>query len=148
MKRQMLSGLRHDARPLRGPLVSGAAEQEIQDTASANGVTALRVVKKLSPHQRGAMTLTKLYGDSLVCVRHRQDAAGAFRYTTVELLIEHHPIAARNAKPVGVRIDFRETRLRQTIRAHGGQWDSQHRVWVIPRKIAAKLDLQDRIVNT
>jgi len=137
-----------DARQAHAALVSDLTEGGIQDTASARGVTALHVVKKLSPHQRGAMTLSKLYGESLVCVRHRQDTAGAFRYTTVELLIERHAIAARNTKPVGVRIDFRETQLRQTIRAHGGKWDPKRRVWVISRRVASKLDLQDRIVTS
>lgn len=137
---------RPDALHPKGPLAESRAQQNARDPLSASSVSALHVVKKLSPHQRGAVALTKEYGESLVCVRHRQDAAGAFRYTTVELLIERRPIAARNAQAVGVCIDFRETHLRLAIRAHGGKWDSQQRVWTMPRRMAAKLGLQERIV--
>ena len=106
----------------------------------------LRVVKKLSPNQRGAVALTQQYGDALVCVRHRQDAAGAFRYTTVELLVECRAIAARTNHAVGVRIDFREADLRASIRARGGAWDPRHKLWTVARKVAAELGLQHRIV--
>ena len=106
----------------------------------------LRVVKKLSPNQRGAVALTQQYGDALVCVRHRQDAAGAFRYTTVELLVQCRAIAARNNHSVGVRIDFRETALRAKIRADGGAWDPRHKLWTVSRRVAAELGLQHRIV--
>jgi hypothetical protein len=107
---------------------------------------ALRVTKKLSPGQRGAVALTRQFGDSLICVRHREDAVGAFRYVTVELLVDRTAIAARNRKRVGIHIDFRETELRTAIKRCGAAWDSHHKVWAIDRKTVAQLGLQDRIV--
>ena len=112
----------------------------------AAGPAALRVVKKLAPHQRGAVALTRQHGDALVCVRHRQDAAGAFRYTTVELLVECKAIAARNDQATGVRIDFRDHALRTELLLHGGHWDSQRRLWIVSRRVATKLGLQGSLV--
>ncbi|HKX41878.1 MAG TPA: hypothetical protein VJO99_12025, partial [Burkholderiaceae bacterium] len=53
------------------------------------------VVKRLSPTQAGALKLARRYGDALVCVRYRHDAAGRHRYTTVELIIDEAPIVPR-----------------------------------------------------
>jgi hypothetical protein len=48
----------------------------------------LRVVKKLSPAQPGAIKLGRRYGDALLCVRYRHDNNNQYRYTTVELIVE------------------------------------------------------------
>lgn len=108
---------------------------------------ALRVIKKLAPGQRGAVALSRQHGDALVCVRHRQDEAGAFRYTTVELLVACQPIAARNNQAVGIRVDFTDTALRTLLLRHRGRWDPHYRMWIIARSVAAKLGLQGRIVR-
>ncbi len=107
---------------------------------------ALRVTKKLSPGQRGAVALTRQFGDALICVRHREDTLGAFRYVTVELLIERTAIVARNQKRVGIRIDFREADLRAAIKRHGATWDAHRKVWAMDRKTVSQLGLQARIV--
>lgn len=52
----------------------------------------LRVTRKLSPESRGALKLARQFGDALICVRHRSDDKGEYRYTTVELLVEKTPI--------------------------------------------------------
>lgn len=106
----------------------------------------MHVTKRLAPGQRGAVALTRRFGESLICVRHREDAVGAYRYVTVELLVDRTAIAARNRRRVGIRLDFRESDLRATLKRHGAAWDPQHRVWAIDRKTAAQLGLQDRIV--
>ena len=136
-----VAGHTEAARATRKPAAPNT--QELRD----NGTEALRVMKKLAPNQRGAVALTRLHGSALVCVRHRQDAVGAFRYTTVELLVACHAIAARNHHAVGLTIDFRDAELRAKLLKHGGHWDPNCKLWIVTRKVAAQLGLQSRIVS-
>jgi hypothetical protein len=108
-----------------------------------------RVVKRLSATQPGALKLARRYGEALVCVRYRHDGQGLLRYTTVELVVDQAPVAAR-ARPdelVMVYIDFDETQRRQMARAHGARWDAKRRLWHMTRQIARKLRLVGRIVK-
>ncbi len=136
-------GMDAGARPW-APLPPGRSQKAV--TTPKDERLALRVTKKLSPGQRGAVSLTRQFGAPLVCVRHREDPMGAFRYVTVELLVERKAIEARNGRPVGVRIDFHEAELRAAIKRCGATWDRHHKVWTLDRKTTAKLGLQDRIV--
>ena len=120
--------------PLRGRLPSPAD-------------AATRVVKKLSPSSRGALKLAQRYGDALVCVRHRVDAAGDWRFTTVELLVETTLLRPRKPRVVGVRVAYQERDLQATVRAAGGRWDADAKLWRLPRKAAIELQLADRIVE-
>ena len=47
---------------------------------------------------------------------------------------------------VGLRIEVHESSVRARVKAAGGRWDSQSRVWVLPLRRARALRLQDRIV--
>lgn len=67
--------LGHTSNPFGAPPVKAPPKQT---------VSALRVTKKLSPETRGALKLTRKFGDSLVCVGHRSDDKGEYRYTTVD----------------------------------------------------------------
>lgn len=107
----------------------------------------LKVLKKLSPHQPGARKLAQKYGTSLVCVRHRTDAKGEFRYTTVELFVDRTPVRPRSDKLVQLRLLYNERPLRAVIRAAGGTWDSASKLWLLPRRVAGALNLLDRIVQ-
>lgn len=109
------------------------------DTAS------LRVTKKLSPTSRGAIKLARQFGDALLCVRHRCDDKGEFRYTTVELLVETTAIQARTEKVVGVRVERDERSLQTVVRAAGGVWDYKTKLWLLPRRVVGILKLVDRI---
>lgn len=108
--------------------------------------TVTRVIKKLSPGSRGALKLARRYGDALVCVRHRVDAAGDWRFTTVELLVETALLRPRKPRVVGVRVAYQERDLQAAVRAAGGRWDAEARLWRLPRKAAIELQLADRIV--
>jgi hypothetical protein len=107
---------------------------------------ALRVVKKLPPHARGAIGLAQQFGEALVCVRHRVDAAGKLRYTTVELLVDKKPIRARAQAMAEIRIGPEETALRAMVKAAGGRWDPQQRTWRLPRRLVGILRLTDRLL--
>lgn len=109
--------------------------------------SAGRVVKTLAPTDRGAITLAQRYGDALVCVRHRADAAGRLRHTTVELLVQTAPIRPRQVKIVGIETAAHERELRVLIMAAGGTWDAKARLWRLPSRVAGILNLRDRIVE-
>jgi hypothetical protein len=106
-----------------------------------------RVVKTLSPTDRGAIALAQQYGDALICVRHRTDAKGKFRHTTVELLVQTSPIRPRTVKIVGIKTEPHERSLHSVLRAAGGIWDAKARLWRLPRRVAGILNLRDRIVE-
>jgi len=116
--------------------------------AVTGGEVNLRVLKKLSPHQPGARKLAQRYGESLVCVRHRTDAKGQFRYTTVELFVDKTPVRPRSDKMVQLKLRFDEGALRMLIRAAGGSWDVKSKLWLLPRRTAGALNLLDRVVDT
>ncbi len=108
---------------------------------------SLRVTKKLLPESRGAIKLARQFGDALICVRHRSDDKGEYRYTTVELLVDKSPIRPRTDRLVGVRIGFDEKPLRNLVRAAGGSWDYKAQVWRLPRRVVGILKLADRIIE-
>lgn len=115
----------------------------------AKSMAGTRVVKKMAPTQAGAMKLTRLYGDALVCVRYRHDAQGQHRYTTVELVVDRAPIQSRAAlgQLVGVKLDFNDKPLRSVVRASGATWDAQAKLWRMPRTVAKRLGLLARVAE-
>ena len=104
-----------------------------------------RVIKKLQPDEPGARRWAKTYGEQLVCVRYRVDAASERRQTTVELVVDEGPTLASLA--VGVAVAWAEVELRDMIKQHGGRWDASSRLWMIRFDTARRLGLADRIVN-
>ena len=116
------------------------------NTATGAEAATLRVTKKLSPKSRGAIKLTRQFGTSLVCVRHRVDVRGEFRYTTVELLVDKAPMQPRVETQVAIRIGPTEYPLQTVVRAAGAAWDSKARVWRMPKRLAGILRLTNRIV--
>lgn len=109
-------------------------------------VSSLRVIKKLSATSRGSLKLARQFGQTLVCVRHRVDAKGECRYTTVELLVEWAPIVPRVETMVSVRVGQNERSLQQLVKAAGAKWDATTRLWRMPRRLAGILRLAQRIV--
>lgn len=88
----------------------------------------------LKPGQRGTKRLTDKYGDHLVCVRFRYDAISKQRLKTVELVIERTaweppPEKIANDSLVTVKIEGYETDLRKLIKAAGGIWKPEKKLW-------------------
>ena len=106
-----------------------------------------RVIKTLSPTDRGALAYAQKYGDLLVCVRHRTDAKGKIRHTTVELLVDSRPIKPRTAKMVLVKVAPHERTLHSVVKAAGGVWDARNRLWRLPSRVASILNLRARVVG-
>lgn len=120
-----------------------------------------RVVKRLAPHQPGALKLARRYGETLVCVRYRRDADGTTRYTTIELIVDTAPVAPKRQAPrtperaparsaiVGVRIALLHTaELRAQACALGATWDPRRNLWLMPRHVAQQLGLTRQIIET
>jgi hypothetical protein len=107
------------------------------------------VVKRMQPGQAGALKLARRFGDSMVCVRYRQDAGQTHRYTTVELVIDDAPIqrSKREQELVAVFIDFKDVQTQRAAREHAAKWDNKARVWLMPRHIARRLNLLDKIIR-
>ncbi len=103
----------------------------------------------LRPGDKGTRQLVQKYGERLVCVRYRYDPKTRIRYKTVELIEDARPYVPENSAKyfaeVAVRVGFQEEALRARIKALGGRWDPQNKVWKIRFKDALDLGIEDRI---
>ena len=111
----------------------------------------------LRPGQRGTKKLVQRFGDRLICVRYRYDGSQRKRFTTVELIVEEapwHPVtpsgtclpSADPPQRVAVRIGYSEQALREHVKAAGGRWDADKRLWQLSLGRVRALGLVDRIV--
>ena len=89
---------------------------------AAPALSSLRVAKTYSPERDGAKRFARRYGEQLVCVRHRLDATGTMRHTTVKLLVESTPVVSRSRAVVALRIPPTDKATRVVLLAAGAQW--------------------------
>jgi hypothetical protein len=109
----------------------------------AREAQTVRVQVTLQPGQKGTKKLYDRYGDQLVCVRYRYDAARQRRLKTVELIVEEVPwrperAARKGAETVGVRVNVQEVALQRQVKLAGGRWNPARRVWELRRDQALK----------
>lgn len=112
----------------------------------------MRARSKLTPGQPGTRKLVEQYGERLVCVRYRYDALKRRRYTTAEIVVDESdwdpmPSATARRERVAVRIDVREVRLREKVKAAGGRWDPEKRLWHLPMEQVLQLGLHGRVAK-
>jgi hypothetical protein len=102
-----------------------------------------RVVKTMWPPQPGTRRLHDEHGARLVCVRYRHDHGGNYRYTTVELMVDHAPVRHRDDHStwVQVRVPAHDADVRAKVKAAGGKWQQDTATWLITRKVAIRLGL-------
>ena len=110
-------------------------------------LSQLRVARRIAPTQNGAKRFALRYGHELVCVRHRLNAAGTTRYTTIELLVETTPVVRAGTRMVALRLGPGEKSTRSLLMACGAQWDKTQKLWFVARQVAKTLGLTDRIVQ-
>src|SRR5258706_1208882 len=116
------------------------------------GPMEIRLTRR--PGMSGAKKLLARYGDRLVCVRYRYDRATGRRVKTAELIVEDVAWAGRARKPrrndsdlVSVRIAWKETDLRASVRRAGGIWRPRQRLWELSWDAVRTLGLHDRVVE-
>ena len=112
----------------------------------------MRVRSKLKPGQPGTRKLVQQFGDRLVCVRYRYDALKRRRYTTAEVIVDESewdpmPSATARRERVAVRIEVHEVKLREKVKAAGGRWDPEKRVWHLPMEQVLQLGLSGRVAE-
>ena len=105
----------------------------------------------LKPGQNGTKKLQAKYGDRLVAVRFRYDAAARRRLKTVELIEEvlpWDPPAPRpnRAELVAIRLSFDEIDLRESVKSAGAMWLPERKLWRLPYRLVEVLGLTARIV--
>jgi hypothetical protein len=100
----------------------------------------------LAPGDNGTKKLVERYGDRLVCVRYRYDAERMRRIKTIELIEEESPWMPAAAVYL-VRIGYEEAGLREKIKAAGGRWNGEKRLWLVAGAAVRKIGLQDRVVG-
>ena len=110
----------------------------------------MRAQVPLPPGQKGTKKPHDRYGDQLVCVRYRYDAARQRRRKTIALIVEEVPWrperARRNgAEMVGVRVAVHEVALQRQVKRVGGRWNPAHRVWELRRDQALQLGVHERM---
>jgi hypothetical protein len=120
-------------------------------------MSAAATVVTLRPGAPGTKRLTAQYGERLICVRYRYDAANHRRRKTVEIVVEetgwesgrkNRKQTSRDPKDlVRLRIGYQERDLQQRIRQAGGQWRPSRKVWEIAHELALALGLANRIVK-
>ncbi len=92
---------------------------------------------RLNPGQNGTKRFVEKYGDSLVCVRYRYDAQNGKQYKTVEIIVSESnwtppPAKYPDSALVSLKIGIKETALQEQLRAVGGRWDREKKLWFVP----------------
>ena len=90
----------------------------------------------LKPGQPGTKRLTEKYGDALLCVRFRYDAASRQRLKTVELIVEREewtPPPPRYTADtlVPLHINIADMQARLQAKAAGGRWNPEKQLWFV-----------------
>lgn len=101
----------------------------------------------LKPGEKGTKRLVAQYGDALVCVRYRYDAKTRKQYKTVEIIVSESdwtppPAKYPDGTLVRLKIGISETALQGQVRAVGGRWDKQQKVWLVPYGFIAGTKLE------
>jgi len=90
------------------------------------------VLKTIPPGQPGTQRFQRKYGERLVLVRYRHDAARQRRVTTVEIIVDEAPFQPRRPldrelfphgnRLVHVRVAYGESDLRQKVPLLKTEW--------------------------
>jgi len=108
--------------------------------------------KTLIAGQPGTKKWLQKYGDALTCVRYKYDSEKKRKIKTVELVVEDEPWEIdRNRIPgnklIGLRVQYGEVHIGRLIKAAGGKWNPNTKLWELPYKEAVALGLENRIAK-
>ncbi len=110
------------------------------------------IQRRLAPGKPGTKKLIQKYGERLICVRYRYDAERKEKMKTVEIIVEKNPWDGNGRRIPGnkimrLRVAYNETKMRSLVKAAGGRWNREDKVWELPHKDVLALGLEDRIVK-
>ena len=109
-----------------------------------------RVSGLLEPGQKGTKRLVTKYGDALLCVRYRYDKRRGIRLKTVEIVVEEKvwppPHRYVDDDIVAIPVSYSEKALRDNLKAAGGKWDPQEKLWRVPYGSIRGTELEKRII--
>ncbi len=108
-----------------------------------------KIYRRIAAGKSGTKKMLEKYGEDLVCVRYKYDAEKNIKYKTIELIVDQGiwtpGIRIRNNKIVGLRIQYGETDIRRDIKACGGTWDREKKLWLVTYGKVKELGLTGRI---
>jgi hypothetical protein len=110
------------------------------------------ISRKLPAGIPGTKKMVEKYGEDLICVRYRYDANKKVKYKTVEIIVDSgfwdkKDRVIKKNKIINLKINYSEIELRNKVKAAGGIWDREKKVWIISYKEAKNLGLLDRIIE-
>ncbi len=104
----------------------------------------------LKPGQKGTKHLVEKYGKALLYVRYRYDEDRGVRIKTVEIVVEEKPwspfLRFRDEDIVPMTVNFSETDLRERLKAAGGRWNPEEKLWYVPYGPIRGTELEERIM--
>ena len=106
----------------------------------------MRTRLTLAPGQNGTKKLLSRYGERLVCVRYRYDEQSKKRLKTVELIVDEMPWTGQPDPLVTIRLEPHEHEVRRRVKAAGGRWDPDRKLWSLRLSEVRRLRLQNRLV--
>jgi hypothetical protein len=114
----------------------------------AQQVPTTQVLKTLRAGSSGTVRLERLYGESLLFVRHRLDPTRRLRYTTVELVVSTRRAVPylRDKALYPVRIAAADHDTRRRLIDAGGEWNSRGRFWWLSGAKIRQLKLADKVM--
>jgi len=111
----------------------------------------MQATRKLLPGQPGTRKLLDKYGDDLLCVRYRYDPEHKIRMKTIEIIIEKAPWQGTprripSKRIVSIRIEYGEVEVGRRVKAAGGTWNRERKVWELAYGDVVALGLEERVV--
>jgi len=111
----------------------------------------MKIRRTLLPQQPGTKRWLEQYGKNLVCVRYRYDEKNSKKITTAEIIVKEQNWE-RNRRKIPLNkimsllVQYDEIEIRRLIKAAGGRWNSEAKVWELAYGDVVSLGLRDRIV--
>jgi hypothetical protein len=105
------------------------------------------VGKTMQADARGAVKLSRKFGDALICVRYRLSPDGMQRLTTVELEVDRVEVQKKTNPLVAVKIYASEPKLIAMAKAKGARFNEKTRLWLMHKNDAHALGLGKRIAQ-
>jgi hypothetical protein len=102
------------------------------------------VLSTFRPGDKGTRRLLRDWGERLVCVRYRYNAARNMRLKTVEIVVDEAAWKRKSDADCGVEIRSWEKELRDAIVAAGGKWNRELGLWILAKGKARSLGLERR----